>query len=99
GSSLHAVRARPTSVGNDVARGFSARERFLARIPPEVNMQAFPYEDRGAGRLALGLGWFSIGLGVAEVAAPRAMARLSGLRDDESAESIVRSLGAREIAH
>jgi len=62
-------------------------------------MQALPNEDRDAGRLALGLGWFSIGLGVAEVVAPRAMARLSGLRDDQSSESIVRSLGAREIAH
>jgi len=62
-------------------------------------MQAIPYEDRDAGRFALGLGWFSIGLGVAEVVAPRAMARLSGLRTDDSTEATVRSLGAREIAH
>jgi uncharacterized membrane protein len=61
-------------------------------------MQAFPYEGRDA-RLALGLGWFSIGLGVAEVVAPRAMARLSGLREDSSTESVVRSLGARGIAN
>jgi uncharacterized membrane protein len=65
----------------------------------EVNMQAIPYEDRDAGRLALGLGWFSIGLGVAEVVAPRAMARLSGLRRDTVTDATVRSLGAREIAH
>ena len=62
-------------------------------------MQAIPYEDRDAGRFALGLGWFSIGLGVAEVVAPRAMARLSGLGNDDSTEATVRSLGAREIAH
>ena len=62
-------------------------------------MQAISYEDRNAGRLALGLGWFSIGLGVAEVVAPRAMARWSGLRTDFSTDATVRSLGAREIAH
>ena len=62
-------------------------------------MQAIPYEDRDAGRFALGLAWFSIGLGVAEVVAPRAMARLSGLGTDDSTDATVRSLGAREIAH
>jgi hypothetical protein len=77
----------------------SRASRSLARIPDEVNMQAIPYEDRDAGRFALGIGWFSIGLGVAEVVAPRAMARLSGLGTDESTDATVRSLGAREIAH
>jgi uncharacterized membrane protein len=49
------------------------------------------------GRLATGLGWFSIGLGLAEVIAPREMARLAGVRGDHTA--LVRLLGAREIAH
>jgi uncharacterized membrane protein len=46
--------------------------------------------------LARGLGWFSIGLGLAEVAAPRDMAKLIGVRDDY--RGLFRILGLREIA-
>ena len=45
--------------------------------------------------VARGLGWFSIGLGVAELVAPRAMARNLGLRDNAT---LVAGYGAREIA-
>jgi hypothetical protein len=45
--------------------------------------------------LARGLGWFSIALGVAEVAAPRALTRALGM---EGQESLVRAYGLREIA-
>ncbi|MFN7927941.1 MAG: SRPBCC family protein [Blastocatellia bacterium] len=47
-------------------------------------------------QLARGLGWFSLGLGVAEVVAPRGLARLIGLRGNHDA--LLRWLGAREIA-
>ena len=33
-------------------------------------------------RLATGLGWFSLALGTAELAAPRTLARLIGIPDD-----------------
>jgi hypothetical protein len=46
-------------------------------------------------RLARALGWFSIGLGVAEMIAPRAISRMLGVRGHET---LVRSFGAREIA-
>ena len=62
-------------------------------------MEAMQRMDTADERLALGLGWFSIALGVAEVTAPRAIARWSGIRTDESTASVVRSLGAREIGH
>jgi uncharacterized membrane protein len=55
------------------------------------------HEDRS--RLARGLGWFSIGLGLAEVAAPRAVARLIGIREDDSTNSVMRAMGSREIAN
>jgi uncharacterized membrane protein len=56
--------------------------------------------ERQAGeRLALGLGWFSIGLGLAEVAAPGSVARLIGISDDESTGSVLRTMGAREIGN
>jgi hypothetical protein len=46
-------------------------------------------------RLARALGWFSIGLGLAEVFAPRQVARLTGI---ESGPTLVRSFGMREIS-
>jgi uncharacterized membrane protein len=49
-------------------------------------------------RLAAGLGWFSLALGTAELAAPRAMARLIGIPDDPRLVSVLRAFGAREIA-
>lgn len=49
--------------------------------------------------LAIGLGWFSIALGAAELTMPRRMARLVGAREDESTEKVVRTFGAREIGN
>jgi uncharacterized membrane protein len=46
-------------------------------------------------KIARGLGWFSIGLGVAEILAPRSLAKLIGLRGNPS--GLLRMLGAREI--
>ncbi len=43
------------------------------------------------------LGWFSLGLGLAEVFAPRAIARLTGLDEDEHI-TLLRTYGLREIA-
>lgn len=54
--------------------------------------------QRKAGRpaLAQALGWFSIGLGAAEVAMPGTLSRLIGVRGRHRA--LVRSMGMREIA-
>ena len=57
------------------------------------------FSDREDVKLAMGLGLFSIGLGLAEFLAPRQMADLSGMPDAESSRSIVRALGAREVGH
>jgi len=46
-------------------------------------------------KMAKGLGYFSIALGVAEILAPRAVCRAAGIR---GLESVVRAYGAREIA-
>jgi len=60
----------------------------------------------GAGRgsagvtpeaLARGLGWFSIGLGLAEILAPRGVAKVAGARRGNT--TLVRLLGLREVAH
>jgi uncharacterized membrane protein len=47
--------------------------------------------------LARGLGWFSIGLGLAELLAPRGIAKIAGLRGDNN--GLIRLFGLREIAH
>ena len=52
-----------------------------------------------AERAATALAWFSIGLGAAELLAPRAIARLAGIRKPKSVSGAVRALGARELAN
>jgi uncharacterized membrane protein len=63
-------------------------------IAHEVNLP----RSRRADKLAQGLGWFSIGLGVAQIVAPRGMSRLIGLRDADGNRSVMRAVGMREIA-
>jgi uncharacterized membrane protein len=48
--------------------------------------------------LAHGLGWFSIGLGLAEVSAPSSVAKLIGVRDDADNQALLRVCGLREIS-
>jgi uncharacterized membrane protein len=56
----------------------------------------------GAGKPAVGtargLGWFSIGLGLAEVAMPRRLARVIGMDDHDTTRNILFAYGLREIA-
>src|SRR5919107_1952363 len=47
-------------------------------------------------QLARGLGWFSIGLGLAELLAPRGVAKVAGMRGGNTA--LIRLFGLREIA-
>jgi uncharacterized membrane protein len=53
-------------------------------------------EDK-AERRARGLGWFSIGLGLAQIGAPRTIARLIGVNDDEETRNTMFAIGLREI--
>jgi uncharacterized membrane protein len=52
----------------------------------------------GAG-LARGLGWFSVGLGLAELAMPRMLARAIGVDPRGRTEAAIRAMGARELAN
>ncbi len=49
-----------------------------------------------AKRLARGLGWFSVGLGLTELLAPRLIARITGLSSERT--GLIRFYGARELA-
>src|SRR5437773_2500945 len=57
------------------------------------------YVDRATLQLSRGLGWFSIALGATEVLAPGAIARIAGVNENDRAQSVIRTLGAREISH
>lgn len=48
------------------------------------------------GQLAQGLGWFSLGLGLAEFLAPRGVAKIAGL--DTKHTGLIRMFGLREMA-
>lgn len=67
------------------------------------SVTAFRSEVRSDGAsesntLSRGLGWFSLALGLGELAMPRTLARLIGVDPDGFTPVILRAMGAREIA-
>lgn len=50
---------------------------------------------RTTDKLAIGLGWFSFGLGIVELVAPGRLARILGM---QGKERLIRAYGVREIA-
>jgi uncharacterized membrane protein len=62
-------------------------------------MQQRLNQNTPSDALAVGLGWFSLGLGLAELTAPRTIARLIGVRLDGDALTMLRAFGAREVAN
>jgi uncharacterized membrane protein len=54
-------------------------------------------ESANGEQLATALGWFSIGLGLAELVAPGKLAELIGVRDQQRSRTLLRMYGAREI--
>ena len=64
-------------------------------VPPRT--QGANGDTRSAERLANALGWFSIGLGVAQLVAPRELSRLVGVRDTARNEKAMRAIGIREL--
>ena len=58
-------------------------------------IQRGPSAQAPAARLAKGLGWFSLALGIAELVAARPLARALGMRRHTA---LLRAFGAREVA-
>ena len=50
-------------------------------------------------RLGRRLGWMSFGLGVAQLAAPDTVRRISGVDDSPTSRAVVPLVGARELVH
>ncbi len=80
--------ATPLRAGTDLPRGATV-SLVTRRHKPSAGVDV---------QLARGLGWFSIGLGLAELAAPRALARIVGVRDTVTNRTVLRAYGLREIA-
>src|SRR3954454_8058964 len=68
-------------------------EPSMPNLVPRTALRGHSQSSRD--KMAKGLGYFSIALGVAEIMAPRAVCRAAGIR---GLESVVRAYGAREIA-
>ncbi|MGG5889004.1 hypothetical protein ACLF3G_17845 [Falsiroseomonas sp. HC035] len=68
--------------------------RTRPRGDPRI-LRSGPGSLGNADRLARALGWFSIGLGITQMLAPRRLTRALGMRGQEN---LVRAMGAREVA-
>jgi len=69
----------------------------IARSPGDPKIVATGPSSRGASdRAAIGLGWFSLALGMTELLAASRLTRALGV---EGHETLVRAMGVREIAH
>jgi uncharacterized membrane protein len=84
------LASRPDAAGYE---DFEFRE-------PERRQNGGGYQEtqsqNGSEQLARFLGWFSIGLGIAEIVAPRQLAQMIGV---ENRPGLFRLMGLREIGH
>jgi uncharacterized membrane protein len=99
-----AARRRPHSNGEDTyaEQQQSADEQYSSEYAQwsdedemewqEAHASRFAPDDRQLGQL---LGWLSIGLGLAELLAPRALGRAIGVGESQS--GTLRAMGVREI--
>jgi uncharacterized membrane protein len=86
------------AVVDDVRREGAGNGHGTAQIhTPEMDRRGERL-DPVTSRLATGLGWFSFGLGVAQVVAPGAVCRLIGVNDNARNRWVMRSVGVRELA-
>jgi len=76
---------------------YSSSQTWNRRWNDAGNETAGNGAEESAERRARGLGWFSIGLGLAQIGAPRSLARLIGIDDDEETKNTMFALGLREI--
>ena len=74
--------------------GVGSSRSYRANYSGEQTRPGLP--STSAKRLAKGLGWFSVGLGLAELLAPRAIASISGVSKERT--GLIRLYGLRELA-
>lgn len=90
------TRSIPASEVRHTEQTWGADPRLLPNLRRDTE-DGLPSEPSPqATRLARALGWFSIGLGLAEILAPRAMSRIIGVGEDSP--RLMPLMGAREMA-
>lgn len=78
-------------------------QRAGDRALPRMAVRGDAYDTGQTGKtnvdgMANFLGWFSIGLGLAQIVAPEAMSRLIGVDDAEDNATLMRTMGVREFS-
>ena len=69
-----------------------------AQLAATRHVPISPAREKTLERRAVALGWFSIGLGLAELVAPRQVARLIGAdEDDATTHAVLMGTGVREL--
>jgi uncharacterized membrane protein len=99
-------RTQRTRVGGGTAtRARDSQPDRQEQREPEVSLARFTESSKSRTdgtdrdeRLANGLGWFSIGLGLAQLLSPGGVSRLIGVNDDAKNRRLMRAIGMREIA-
>lgn len=74
-----------------------ARQQGMLVGGPDDGPPRYRTRRHTAERLASGLGWFSVGLGVAQLAAPGWISRLVGVRHTDDSRTLQRIVGVREV--
>lgn len=92
-----------TTTFADRGGNFGPAIRDDARPKPErtAPYQRMADDELGTGGQGLAnfLGFFSLGLGLAEFAMPGVVAKIAGFNSDGDGHGVLRAMGAREIAH
>lgn len=80
-------------------RSATAARREQGHVASTRRRADGPAHARTLERRAVGLGWFSIGLGLADLLAPRQVARLIGAdEEDATTRAVLMGVGVRELA-
>ena len=90
------MTATNSLIGRETRRA-GGRGDGASRAPARPGLRRARDDDHDE-RLASFLGWFSIGLGLTQVLAPRRFARFIGVRGDDDELRLVRLVGLRELA-
>ncbi|MDB4887039.1 MAG: cyclase/dehydrase [Gemmatimonadetes bacterium] len=99
GTSLEMGTTGSTDVGMPLGSALAADARPSRTTARRY--QKLADADRGTGGESLAdfLGYFSIGLGLAQVLAPTGMSKVCGIADAEGNAPLMRLMGMREISH
>ena len=96
-TTVHSDMDYRTDASGFARRPAGAGPRALPNVPAGEHYRPLNVRRGGEG-VAGFLGWYSLGLGIAQLVAPDSVARLIGIRPTDKARNTMRAIGMREIA-